>query len=128
MLRLQAFRAAHPQVIIGDGGFGVWQARIPEPAGEWIISLQFRREHPRRLRLLSTTLGWGDLRDDAAVGGFARSSRSARRRPARPDQSGLVLQEALYAGRRSIAADAGGGRGSGERARCVPDRVVNQVS
>src|SRR6266581_3535241 len=28
VLRLQAFRAAHPDVIIGDGGFGVWQARI----------------------------------------------------------------------------------------------------
>jgi hypothetical protein len=34
----QAFRAAHPEVIIGDGGFGVWQARIPEPDGERIIS------------------------------------------------------------------------------------------
>ena len=31
VLRLQAFRAADPKVIIGDGGFGVWQARIPEP-------------------------------------------------------------------------------------------------
>jgi len=30
LLRLQAFRAAHPSVIIGDGGFGTWQARIPE--------------------------------------------------------------------------------------------------
>ena len=38
VLRLQAFRAAHPEVIIGDGGFGVWQARIPEPDGERIIS------------------------------------------------------------------------------------------
>ena len=33
-----AFRAAHPEVIIGDGGFGVWQACIPEPDGERIIS------------------------------------------------------------------------------------------
>ena len=38
MLRLQAFRVAHPEVIIGDAGFGVWQARIPEPDGERIIS------------------------------------------------------------------------------------------
>lgn len=44
MLRLQAFRAAHPEVIIGDGGFGVWQARIPEPDGEWIISRYMLRE------------------------------------------------------------------------------------
>jgi hypothetical protein len=36
--RLQAFRAAHPEVIIGDGGFGTWQARIPEPNGEIVIT------------------------------------------------------------------------------------------
>jgi len=44
VLRLQAFRAAHREVIIGDCGFGVWQARIPEPAGEWIISRYTLRE------------------------------------------------------------------------------------
>lgn len=38
MLRLQAFRAAHPKVIIGDGGFGTTQARIPQPAGEIVIT------------------------------------------------------------------------------------------
>jgi len=42
--RLQAFRAAHPEVIIGDGGFGVWPARIPEPDGERIISRYALRE------------------------------------------------------------------------------------
>jgi len=39
--RLAAFRAAHPEVIIGDLGFGtVWQARIPEPEenGETVIT------------------------------------------------------------------------------------------
>jgi hypothetical protein len=44
VLRLQAFRSAHPEVIIGDGGFGVWQARIPEPHGERIISRYTLRE------------------------------------------------------------------------------------
>ena len=44
MLRLQAFRAVHPEVIIGDGGFGVWQARISEPDGERIISRYALRE------------------------------------------------------------------------------------
>ena len=44
VLRLHAFRAAHPEVIIGDGGFGVWQARIPEPDGERIISRYTLRE------------------------------------------------------------------------------------
>ena len=44
VLRLRAFRAAHPEVIIGDGGFGVWQARIPEPDGEHVISRYALRE------------------------------------------------------------------------------------
>ncbi len=44
VLRLQAFRVAQPEVIIGDGGFGVWQARIPEPDGERIISRYTLRE------------------------------------------------------------------------------------
>ncbi len=44
VLRLEAFRAAHREVIIGDGGFGVWQARIPEPDGERIISRYTLRE------------------------------------------------------------------------------------
>ena len=44
VLRLQAFRAAHPEVVIGDFGFGVWQARIPEPHGEHVISRYTLRE------------------------------------------------------------------------------------
>jgi hypothetical protein len=42
--RLQEFRARHPEVILGDSGFGVWQARIPEPDGERIISRYLLRE------------------------------------------------------------------------------------
>jgi hypothetical protein len=38
VFRLEAFRAAHPHVIIGPGGFGTWQARIPEPNGEIVTS------------------------------------------------------------------------------------------
>jgi hypothetical protein len=36
--RLTRFRAEHPDVIIGSGGFGTWQARIPEPSGETVIT------------------------------------------------------------------------------------------
>jgi len=36
--RLQEFRAAHPDVIIGPGGFGTWQARIPRENGETVTS------------------------------------------------------------------------------------------
>jgi deazaflavin-dependent oxidoreductase (nitroreductase family) len=46
------------------------------------VAVRFRREHPRRLRLLSTILGWGDLRDDAAVRGFLRTHPFVAFRPA----------------------------------------------
>ncbi len=38
VIRLARFRAAHPDVIIGEGGFGTWQARIPERSGETVIT------------------------------------------------------------------------------------------
>jgi hypothetical protein len=47
--RLLAFRAAHPEVIIGDGGFGTWQARIPEPNGETVTTRYTLRELLDRL-------------------------------------------------------------------------------
>jgi hypothetical protein len=42
LLRLQAFRAARPEVIIGDGGFGAWRPASPD--GERIISRYTLRE------------------------------------------------------------------------------------
>lgn len=38
VMRLQAFRAAHRDVIIETGEFGTWQARIPEPNGETVVT------------------------------------------------------------------------------------------
>jgi hypothetical protein len=38
MIRLAVFRAANPDVVIGDLGFRVWQARIPVPHGEVVVS------------------------------------------------------------------------------------------
>ncbi len=38
VLRLTRFRATHPDVIVGDGGFGTIQARVPEPNGETVIT------------------------------------------------------------------------------------------
>src|SRR5690242_12135399 len=49
LLRLARFRAAHPEVIIGDGGFGTVQARIPEPDGETVITRYTLRELLDRL-------------------------------------------------------------------------------
>jgi hypothetical protein len=41
---LGRFREEHPDVIIGDGGFGTWQARIPESHGETVITRYTLRE------------------------------------------------------------------------------------
>ena len=40
VLRLAAFRAAHPEVVIKmlEDHRGPWQARIPEPDGELVIT------------------------------------------------------------------------------------------
>jgi hypothetical protein len=38
VIRLARFRQAHPEVIVGDGGFGTVQALIPEPNGETVIT------------------------------------------------------------------------------------------
>jgi hypothetical protein len=35
--RLAAFRAEHPGVLIGGGGFGTWQALISETSGETVV-------------------------------------------------------------------------------------------
>ena len=54
LLRLARFRAAYPEVIIGDGGFGTVQARIPEPDGETVITRYTLRELLDRLDELTT--------------------------------------------------------------------------
>lgn len=37
-MRLARFRCANPRVVIGDGGFGTWTARIIEEDGETVIN------------------------------------------------------------------------------------------
>ena len=54
LLRLARFRAAHPEVIIGDGGFGTVQALLPEPDGEILITRYTLRELLDRLDELTT--------------------------------------------------------------------------
>lgn len=48
-MRLARFRQARPDVIIGDGGFGTWQTRIPEPDGETVTTRYTLRELLDRL-------------------------------------------------------------------------------
>jgi hypothetical protein len=42
--RLRQFRTDHPDILIGGGGFGTWQALIPEPNGETVVVRYTLRE------------------------------------------------------------------------------------
>lgn len=53
------------------------------------VGLAFRQRHPLRLRLASTILDWGDLRDDDAVRAFVRDHPLVAFRP-RETSSGLA--------------------------------------
>jgi hypothetical protein len=44
VIRLARFRLEHPDVIAGPGEFGTWQALIPEPDGETVITRHTLRE------------------------------------------------------------------------------------
>jgi hypothetical protein len=56
ILRLARFRAAHPEVIIGDGGFGTLQARLPQADGETVTTRYTLRELLDRLDELTAAL------------------------------------------------------------------------
>ncbi len=58
-LRLHRFRRDHADVVIG-GGSGWWQARIPEPTGERVITRYTLRELLDKLDQLTDT--WPDDR------------------------------------------------------------------
>jgi deazaflavin-dependent oxidoreductase (nitroreductase family) len=47
------------------------------------VGVGFRHDHPHRLRLLSTVLGWGDLDDDEAVHRFVHGHPFIAFRPGR---------------------------------------------
>jgi deazaflavin-dependent oxidoreductase (nitroreductase family) len=47
------------------------------------VGVEFRRRHPRRLRLLATILGWGDLGSAPAMREFCRSRPFVSFRPGR---------------------------------------------
>jgi hypothetical protein len=52
--RLERFRADHPGILVGGGGFGTWQALIPEPDGETVVVRYTLRELLDRLDELTT--------------------------------------------------------------------------
>ena len=62
VLRLARFREQHPDVIIGTGEFGTWEARIPEPTGETVTTRHTLRELLDRLDELT-----GNTKDGRAM-------------------------------------------------------------
>jgi len=59
---------AHPAVQVQLGGRTFTpQQRFLADDEAFDVIVQFRREHPHRVRFFSRVLGWGDLRDDARV-------------------------------------------------------------
>ena len=69
------------QVRLGRESF-IPQHRFLSEEEAFAVVVQFRREHPRRVWLISTILGWGDLRDDTAVRGFIQTHPFLAFRPA----------------------------------------------
>jgi hypothetical protein len=66
--RLHQFRQEHPNVIIGSGGFGTWQARIPETDGETVITRYTLRELLDKLHELTIQrCGWPTGAPDGPV-------------------------------------------------------------
>ena len=69
------------RVRLGRESFAPQHRFLPDEEA-FDVAVHFRREHPRRLRLLSMILGWGDLRDDAAVRDFIHTRPFVAFRPA----------------------------------------------
>ena len=80
---------ARPAVKVQLGGqtFTPQQRFLTEKEAFDVV-VQFRREHPHRLRLVSTILGWGDLRDDGRVREFVRTHPFVAFRPAEAPAGG----------------------------------------
>jgi deazaflavin-dependent oxidoreductase (nitroreductase family) len=75
----------HPalRVEIGRDSFTPDQRFLSEDES-FAVGVAFRRRHPWRLRLLSSILGWGDLRSDTAVRDFVRTRPFVAFRPTKP--------------------------------------------
>jgi hypothetical protein len=79
LVRLRQFRAGHPDVLIGDGGFGTWQALIPEVNGETVVTRYTLRELLDRLAVICP-----DLPDRAALPSGAARQAAVLTRPDGP--------------------------------------------
>jgi deazaflavin-dependent oxidoreductase (nitroreductase family) len=72
---------AHPAVHIqiGREAFTPEQRFLTEDES---FAVAFRRRHPRRMRLICSIFGWGDLRSDATARAFVRNRPFVAFRPA----------------------------------------------
>lgn len=71
------------QVQLGGRTFTPQQRFLTEEEA-FDVAVQFRREHPRRMRLISTILGWGNLRDDGPLRELVRTHPFVAFRPTEP--------------------------------------------
>jgi hypothetical protein len=69
------------QIEIGRESFTPEQRFLSEDES-FAVAVEFQRRHPWRLSVVARTLGWGDLRSDAAMRDFVRSRPFVSFRPA----------------------------------------------
>jgi deazaflavin-dependent oxidoreductase (nitroreductase family) len=74
------------QVQIGRESFTPQQRFLSEEESLAVVA-GFRRAHPWRLRLITSVLGWGDLRSDTAARDFVRTRPFVSFRPADPSRA-----------------------------------------
>jgi deazaflavin-dependent oxidoreductase (nitroreductase family) len=74
------------RVQIGSESFTPQQRFLSEEESLAVVA-GFRSKHPGRLRLLTTVLGWGDLRSDTAARDFVRTRPFVSFRPADPSRA-----------------------------------------
>ena len=73
------------QVQIGRESFAPEQ-RFLSADESFAVAVEFRRQHPRRLRLFTQVLGWDDLRSDTAMSEFVHTRPFVAFKPApRPE-------------------------------------------
>lgn len=68
-------------VRLGRGSFTPVQRFLTDDEAFDVV-VHFRTQHPHRLRLITSILGWGDLRDDDAAREFVRTHPFVAFRPA----------------------------------------------
>lgn len=68
------------QIQIGDETYVPAQRFLSDDEAV-AVAVEFRERHPKRLRLFSTILGWGDLDTEEAVRGFVRGRPFVSFRP-----------------------------------------------